>query len=120
MSEPHLVAHVMNAKSAEDAEVVYDIAFLNPQGEWETNFGELVLPFWYHPLDLMIDWEMARIHGREKPVTFPDGWIDHIHAVAQSQAAAKRDAMRPSGLAALLAAKRPAPAPSIPLNRRGF
>ena len=113
MSEPHLVAHVVNAKSVEDAEVVYDIAFVNPQGEWETNFGELVLPFWQRSIHRLIDVD-ADIPS------MPDGWIDHIHAYAQRQAAAKRDAMRPSGLAALLAAKRPVPAPSIPLNRRGF
>ena len=109
MSEPHLVAHVVNAKSVEDAEVVYDIAFVNPQGEWETNFGELVLPFWTELLQ-------TPILTLAPPI--PEGWIDHIHVMAQKQASAKRDAMRPSGLAALLARTKPAPTPTIP--RRGF
>lgn len=105
MSDPHIVAFVGNAQS-EEYEILYAIAVESPPGEWHTDEGTRVWPFWMQPIDI--------------PDVFPpEGWFDYLAEQAQRYAAAQRDARRPTGLAALLAAK-PKPQAAAPISRRGF
>lgn len=106
MTSPHLLAFIGNAQ--DDAyEILYAIGTQNAAGEWHTDEGTRVWPYWTQPIDLPTP-------------ELPDGWLDHLAAEAQAYAAKRRDAMRPTGLATLLSAKRPTPAPLPPITRRGF
>lgn len=106
-SEPHIVAFVGNAQD-EEYEILFAIAVQNDSGEWHTDEGTRVWPYWTEPVSL-------------PDVLPPEGWFDHLALEAQRYAAQQRDARRPSGLAALLNAK-PKPTTPVPITitRRGF
>ena len=105
MSNLHLVAYLANAH--DEAETLLAVATQNAQGEWHTSEDIRIWPYWSEPLE------------RDVPPP-PEGWVDHLTAEAQAYAAARRDSLRPSGLAALLARKAPASAAPVSISRRGF
>lgn len=84
-------------------------AVVHRDGEdWHDNDGNIVLCFYTEPITTL-----------QPPI--PDGWLDFVQREADRMAAEQRERMRPSGLAALLAAKpKPVPAPAAPVARRGF
>lgn len=100
MSEPFLIAHVVNAISLESARVEFEIA-LERDGEWFTNSGQRVWPIQTALLKVEIP-------------SIPDGWIEYLHAEAAKLAPTTPS--RPSFLTTLLAKPKAGP----PINRRGF
>lgn len=102
----HLLAFLGNAQD-DGYEVLYAIGTQNDSGDWYTDEGTRVWPFWQEPIAL------------PEP-ELPEDWLDHLAAEAQRFAAQQRDERRPSGLAALLARSKPEPVAMQPIARRGF
>ena len=103
MIEDHcLVAHVVNATSLESAQVELEIASMSANGDWYTNDGQQIWPFWTQAI--MMD-----------TPTIPNGWIEHLHAEAVRYAtthdAPKRNLIDLLNL-------RPKSAPTTPFPRR--
>lgn len=92
MPQPFLVAHVVGGQS------VYDIAYINEDGDYHTSNGMQVWPFYIEPF---ISASLA----------IPDGWMDHLEDEAAKWAAKRRVAKL--DLSSLIK-----PAPSAPIRRR--
>lgn len=105
MSELYLAAYLANAQ--DEAETVVTVATCNVAEEWHSTDGHRIWPFWTEALVVDIP-------------TPPEGWVDYLIVEAQAFAAKQRDARRPTGLQALLAAKAPPPPAPAPIPRRGF
>lgn len=101
-----LGAYAVNAIDYERARVEWIIVHESIDGKWCDNDGNEVLVFFTEPITI-------------PSPTIPEGWIEHVHEEAQRIERDRRDNMRPSGLAALIAAK-PKPEPIPTLTRRGF
>lgn len=70
----YLIAHAVNAVSHETVEIELEVASPSPDGNWYTNDGMRVTPFW----SVVID-------ESEVP-TMPEGWIEHLHELARKSA----------------------------------
>lgn len=85
MTTPYLIAHVVNAISAETAEVELEIATKDHEGRWRLNDGQEVWPFLWQPLfEIMADGSPVMY---DDWFTVPEGWINHLHELAAKQAA---------------------------------
>lgn len=84
MTTPYLIAHVINAISAETAEVELEIATKDHEGRWRLNDGTEVWPFQWQPLDMILVKGSPKSFGQW--IAIPTGWIDHLHALAARQA----------------------------------
>lgn len=101
-----LGAYTVNAIDYERARVEWIIVHQSTDGKWSDNEGNEVLVFYTEPITPALP-------------SIPEGWIEHVHEEARRIERDRRDNMRPSGLAALIAAK-PKPEPMPMLTRRGF
>lgn len=102
-----LGAQVVNAKDYESAQVEWIIVHRSTDDQWHDNDGNRVLVFFTEPITIA------------QP-SIPEGWIEYVHEEAQKDTARRREEMRPSGLAALLARKAEAEPVQAPIARRGF
>lgn len=73
MSDWHLAAHVTNAISLDTAIIALDVASQSADGQWFTNEGREIWPFWTQPI-------------LAYPQAIPEGWIEHLHREAIKQA----------------------------------
>lgn len=96
----YLVAHVVNVHA--EPEVLYEVASQAQSGDWYTNDGRRVWPFFKQPLSA--------------PPIWPLGWLEHLHAEAIKFACANKVAEPKTGSALL--ASLGLLKPSEPLKRR--
>lgn len=100
----YIVAHVYSA--LHDPEPTLDIATQSPTGQWFLASGEEVWPYWTQPLNL-------------DPPPIPEGWLDHLAALATTIVRAKPSPSAANDLLASLGlGLSTAPVPSPPINRR--
>jgi hypothetical protein len=78
-----LVAYLINATSLEHAEIVVTTAEQSINGEWRTCDGDRVTPFWQQEISI-------------PELTIPDGWIEHLHKLADVYAATHRSEPSPT------------------------
>ncbi len=97
----YIVAHVTNAISPDRAEVELAIASESIDGNWFTTEGTEVWPFWKQPIEFAAP-------------SIPEGWIEHLHQLANKRAvgASRFD------LASALGIMRKLHAPTPPMKRR--
>lgn len=95
----YLIAHCVNATDSLRAEVEWEVASEAADGRWFTNDGHEVWPFATFPID-------------QATPAIPEGWIEHLHELAQRMLPPRID------LATALGLRQPAASALPPLPRR--
>lgn len=96
VSDLYLIAHVVNAVSYESAEVEFEVASPDPEGNWYDNDGHRLFPFWTTPI-------------REELPAIPEGWIEYLHREAAKSVRKRGPAI--NSILSLL--PKPPPGPTI-------